>query len=299
MVGGQSSGHGRVRLLVLVMSVSVLGTFASAGPAMASYSYTCDAAGSNYHKGVTANWQQDVTSQSYWVEEVVSYVWIRHQYPCAGTTPEPGHTGLYGLNYDDPAILGANLQQWDNNGTNIVQIGAQTCSAGYCPSGWTPGKEMLVYTPNDAKGGVVYDYTGFSGAPGGVLTDGDEYEFALVAISVSGDYYWEFGVRGISPSSGWKYWTIPDDWTNGAPFPEPYGNFAWWGDEVNNYASAMGHAQADASNDMNTMEFEDTTNSWHPQTPTICDWNYPGAPWYNCSTDPIKFGPMDTYTKDH
>jgi hypothetical protein len=275
---GTSAWHRLQKTMLASMLVASGLTFGPLGvhPVLASsYTYPCGPS----PQGSKLYWKQDVTQQTYWVNEVVSYATVIPLTPC---TPN----GSY---FDAPAVLGANLQYSTSDSQKVVQLGYLRCDS--C-GGFSPGFSELVYTPSDHASGQPALATWWNQGYGpGVLVAGDMYEFAIAAWSSS---RWEYGVRDFGPIAphGWIYYLTSNTWP-----VKTGGNVAWWGTENQNWASVMGHRDVDPGFYMNTVEWQQSDNhAWHVMSMTGC-YSEASPSYWQCQT---PFGnQLDTYTIAH
>jgi hypothetical protein len=266
---------GRALFLATALAlVAPLSPFWSAA-VLAVYNGTCD----GVSRDVTDLTSQDVTSQTYWVSEVISISTAIRQYPCVATGGGSGQS-------DVPFILGANLQYVDVPTPDIVQLGFARCET-VCPSGWTTGQETLVYTPVDNDNGVVHPAIAFNEGNGpGILSQGIQYETAILAYGSN----WEFGVRNMT-SGVWTYWFAPNHWP-----VKTGGNWAWWGTELWNWQSVMGHRASDPAFNMQSIAWKESdTGVFHPANYPSCTNN--GPSYFQCWL--YNGGWLDSWTNNH
>ena len=267
-------------VLFLAAALSLVASLApfGRGVVLAAYTYSCD----GYSRHVHAYVSQDVTEQTYWINEVVSYATVIHLYPCQSTGTGSGQ-------FDAPAILGANLQYYDTpQGGYIVQLAFQRCDQD-CPSGWPEGKEVLAWTYADNTGGAVQPATWWNqGLGASILQEGDEYETAILPSGTQ----WAYAVRDLTTGGAFTYHYATNHWP-----VHSGGNYAWWGSEVGNWQSVMGHRAPDPAFNMNTMEWKESDNgAWHHMYPSDCVMDN-GPSYYDCWIYDTNV--LDSWTNDH
>ena len=262
------------KVVVLVMLLPLAASFTyGTGAVFAANPGNCDGQPRNSQDTI---WK-DVTNNPYYINETIAFTWAVPMYPCNTTGSGAGQ-------FDNPAILGANLESDDGSNPYLVQLGFGRCDA----CGW--GSQVVMgWTPSDTSRGAPAVATWWNQGLGpGVVQLGHEYETAIAAVGSQ----WEYAVRDLSGSNTWTYHFVANHWST-----KLGGNVAWWGSETNNWQSVMGHLSVDSAYYMNTMEWRESDNdTWHQMTPNSCVMSSPEPSWYYCTA---YTGILDSLTWNH
>lgn len=240
--------------------------------------YNCDGTRHSTHDQAS----KDVTASPYYIKAAAGDATIRQLGPCIST-------GLtFGTQYDEPFVLLANLQDYNDSTThNIVQVGYARCGvpAGYqCPGLMPPdGNMYLIWTPSDHSTGAVTAATWYDA--GGPLTLGNRYRMRISRLTsgcaIGQADCWQFCVRNITAGDAYTCNTIDYTWPTSTG-----GNFAWWGAETNNYGSQMGVTAAGADFTMDYMQYLTTQSGaqWTVRTGIpACELPNGGPTYYHCN----------------
>jgi hypothetical protein len=276
----------------MAMFFLALGPFVSPVSATA-YFYNCTGTQHTTHNAV----DKDFTDTSYWIKGAAGDAYVRPLSPCSPV----GQGTHFGTEYDSPAVLLANIQDFASATSNIVQVGYARCGA-VLPCGDVPndGRPHPVYTKDDDAGGVGYLASWYHN---GTLVLNDRYRMKVTRLTSGcgiggGPVCWDYCIRDISTGESYVCHSEPASWIY------PGGNYAWWGSETNNLASQMGVKDSVADFNMDYMQYLSTAASapWVIRTGiTGCVIGGGQPTYYHCNIGTTVYtkDTMTTWTTPH
>jgi hypothetical protein len=175
----------------------------------AAYSLSQTAAVRGVGHGFTAN---DITG-------VIGDAWVRALGPCLNPT---------GSEWDEPAVLPANLQSLSND-SGIVQIGYLKCgrpSPQTCGNIPNDGNMHFTYICDDVSGGAPCLADGWATTP----VIGRRYRFR-VQYNQLGTGKWDYSIQDLTTGTTYTH-SVTSHWHD--------GNVAWYGAESHDHGSNLG-----------------------------------------------------------
>lgn len=234
--------------------------------------------------------EKDVTQQTYFLKGAIGDATVRTLQPCIAT----GSSGQ-GTDWDMPFVLPANLQEFDNGGTGLVQLGFGRCNitSGTCANVPPDGNEYPIWTPVDNASGAIDRATWYHS--GAALHLNDRYRFRIDKLNST---TWEYCIRDITTGETYVCHDATFHWS------EPGANFAWWAAETATHASGIGVRAADPDFSMDYMQYLTTQSGaqWTVRTGLNgCSLPDNDPSWYRCTTATTVYSgdTMNAWTNLH